>query len=92
MSARVILTGAAAPEAMERASALLVFAALTGAGHEAIERGGYEPDAVTRRASSQVASWVYDLRYSQPMPEQTARMLAAALDLAGVQCRVEVQP
>lgn len=86
---RVILTASPSIAAVEKSRTLLTFAALTGAGHEATARGVYEPAEVTRRAEAMVAGWVYDVRHAQPMPERTARMLAAALDLAGVPCCVE---
>ena len=90
MSARVILTAAPTAATVARSRALLAFAALTAAGHQSIAHGAYEPAAVSRRAEAMVSGWVYDVRYAQPMPERTARMVAAALDLAGIACRVEV--
>lgn len=88
MSARVVLTSAPTAETMARVSALMLFAALTAAGHEATARGVYEPAKVTRRADALVAGWVYDVRYARPMDERTARMLAVGFALGGIECRV----
>lgn len=91
MNARVVLTSAPTAATMERVCALLAFAALAGAGHQSLALGGYEPAVVSLQAEALVAGWVYDVRYSQPMPEATARMIAAAIGIAGISCRVEVQ-
>ena len=90
MSARVILTSAPTAATVERSRALLVFAALTAAGHQSIAQGDVELTAAARRAEALVAGWIYDVRYARPVEERTARMIAAALDLAGIACRVEV--
>lgn len=90
MSARVILTAAPTAATLASAHALLTSAALIGAGYAATERGGYEPAEVSRRAEAMVAGWVYDVRYVRPIEGSTARMIAAALGLAGIACRVEV--
>lgn len=86
---RVILDAAPTPGAMERAALLLNGAALMAAGHEAVDRGRYEPAEVSRRASELVASWVDAVTAAAPLEQRTARMVASALDLAGIACHVE---
>ncbi len=78
---------------MERVTALLRLAAGLAEGYAASRAGGgCDPDAINRRADALVAAWVYDVRYARPMPEDVARMIAEAVGLAGVVCRVEVLP
>jgi len=89
MNARIILTAAPTTVAVKRAAGLLNFAALTAAGHEATARGEYNPGEGGRRAEALVASWVDAVTRSAPMPETTARMIAAAIELGGTACRVE---
>lgn len=92
MSARVVLISAPDEATMERVTALLRLAAGLAEGYAASRGGGAcDPDAINRCADALVAGWVYDVRYSRPIEERTARMIAAALDLAGIACRVEVQ-
>ena len=90
MTARVVITAAPTAEAMERVGALLALPALAVAGQRALNRGSYERATVSRAAGAMVAGWIYDVRYARPMPETTAWMIAAAIELAGIACRVEV--
>ena len=75
-------------------AALLRLVAGLAEGYAASRGGGgaCDPDAINRRADALVAAWVYDVRYARPMPEDVARMIAEAVGLAGVVCRVEVLP
>ena len=94
MTARVVLTEAPGAATMERVTALLRLAAGLAEGYAASRGGGgaCDPDAINRRADALVAAWVYDVRYAHPMSEDVARMIAEAVGLAGVVCRVEVLP
>ena len=88
-TARVILDAAPTPSAIERVALLLNGAALMAAGHEAVDRGRYEPAEVSQRAAELVASWVDAVTRAAPIEQRTARMLAAAIGLAGIACHVE---
>ena len=88
MSARVILDAAPTREAMDLVALLLNGAALMAAGHEAVDRGRYEPAEVSRRASELVSAWVDAVTVAAPMDERTARMVASAINLAGIACHV----
>lgn len=87
-AARVILDAAPTREAMDLVALLLNGAALMAAGHEAVDRGHYEPAEVSRRASELVASWVDAVTAAAPLEQRTARMIASALGLAGIACHV----
>ncbi len=88
MSARVILDAAPTRESMDLIALLLNGAALMAAGHEAVDRGRYEPAEVSRRASELVSAWVDAVTAATPMDERTARMVASAINLAGIACHV----
>ena len=94
MTARVVLPEAPDAATMERVTALLRLVAGLAEGYAASRGGGgaCDPDAINRRADALVAAWVYDVRYAHPMSEDVARMIAEAVGLAGVVCRVEVLP